>query len=122
MTQNPNLAALSAAGVSVWLDDLSRDLLDTGRLADLVQHWAVTGATSNPTILAVSQAQPNQAKGPTSQPQLMKKPCEKIRPSSSESSATATSCTTATRQKTSNLTAGILPFHGPRHLLLPCVP
>jgi hypothetical protein len=27
MTQNPSLAALSAAGVSVWLDDLSRDLL-----------------------------------------------------------------------------------------------
>ena len=27
MTQNPNLAALSAAGVSVWLDDLSRDRL-----------------------------------------------------------------------------------------------
>jgi len=27
MIQNPSLAALSAAGVSVWLDDLSRDLL-----------------------------------------------------------------------------------------------
>jgi len=29
MTQNPNLAALSAAGVSVWLDDLSRERLRT---------------------------------------------------------------------------------------------
>ena len=29
MTQNPNLAALSAAGVSVWLDDLSRERLQT---------------------------------------------------------------------------------------------
>ena len=29
MTQNPNLATLSAAGVSVWLDDLSRELMQT---------------------------------------------------------------------------------------------
>ena len=36
MTQNPNLAALSAAGVSVWLDDLSRDRLQTGNLQDLI--------------------------------------------------------------------------------------
>ncbi len=36
MTQNPNLAALSAAGVSVWLDDLSRDRLQTGNLQELI--------------------------------------------------------------------------------------
>jgi transaldolase len=35
MSQNPNLAALSAAGVSVWLDDLSRDRLTSGNLAEL---------------------------------------------------------------------------------------
>src|SRR5436305_664083 len=64
------------------------------------------GSSSSPTTLAVSQAQPSQARGPTSQPQLMKNPWEKTRASSSESSATATSCTTATRQKTSNLTRG----------------
>ena len=29
---NANLAALSAAGVSVWLDDLSRQLLSSGEL------------------------------------------------------------------------------------------
>jgi transaldolase len=46
------LAALSAAGVSIWLDDLSRDRLTSGRLADLVAHDHVTGVTTNPTIFA----------------------------------------------------------------------
>ena len=36
MAQNPNLAALSAAGVSVWLDDLSRERLQTGNLQELI--------------------------------------------------------------------------------------
>ena len=36
MTQNPILAALSAAGVSVWLDDLSRDRLRSGSLQQLI--------------------------------------------------------------------------------------
>ena len=34
MSQNKNLAELSAAGVSVWLDDLSRDLINSGALQD----------------------------------------------------------------------------------------
>src|SRR5574337_2092168 len=50
MTQNPNLAALSAAGVSVWLDDLSRDRLRTGNLAELIDTMGVVGVTTNPTI------------------------------------------------------------------------
>ncbi len=50
MTQNPNLAALSAAGVSVWLDDLSRDRLKTGNLQKLVDTMCVVGVTTNPTI------------------------------------------------------------------------
>ncbi|CAJ1504820.1 transaldolase [[Mycobacterium] holstebronense] len=50
MTQNPKLAALSAAGVSVWLDDLSRDRLTSGNLADLVATRSVVGVTTNPTI------------------------------------------------------------------------
>jgi transaldolase len=41
---------LSAAGVSIWLDDISRDRLDTGNLADLVRTRHVVGVTSNPTI------------------------------------------------------------------------
>lgn len=50
MTQNPNLAALSAAGVSVWLDDLSRDRLQTGNLQKLIDTRSVVGVTTNPSI------------------------------------------------------------------------
>ncbi|MGV0625744.1 transaldolase [Mycolicibacter minnesotensis] len=50
MTQNPTLAALSAAGVSVWLDDLSRDRLTSGNLAELIATRSVVGVTTNPTI------------------------------------------------------------------------
>jgi transaldolase len=46
------LQALTHAGVSVWLDDLSRELLDSGRFAELIADFSVTGATSNPTIFA----------------------------------------------------------------------
>ena len=46
------LAQLRAAGVSIWLDTLSRPLLETGEFARLVREQAVTGATSNPTIFA----------------------------------------------------------------------
>jgi transaldolase len=49
-SQNPNLAALSAAGVSVWLDDLSRDRLRTGSLQELIDTRCVVGVTTNPTI------------------------------------------------------------------------
>jgi transaldolase len=57
MTQNPNLVALSAAGVSVWLDDLSRERLQTGNLQELIDTMSVVGVTTNPTIfqLALSQ-------------------------------------------------------------------
>ena len=51
-TQNKNLAELSAAGVSVWLDDLSRERLRTGNLAELVETKSVVGVTTNPTIFA----------------------------------------------------------------------
>jgi transaldolase len=46
------LAQLQDAGVSIWLDTLSRDLLDSGAFAALIADSAVTGATSNPTIFA----------------------------------------------------------------------
>jgi len=49
MTQNPNLAALSAAGVSVWLDDLSRNLLQSGKLQQLIDTRSVVGVTTNPS-------------------------------------------------------------------------
>jgi transaldolase len=50
MAQNPNLAALSAAGVSVWLDDLSRDRLRSGNLVELRDNKCVMGVTTNPSI------------------------------------------------------------------------
>ncbi|MBB5915892.1 transaldolase [Nocardia transvalensis] len=50
MAQNEKLAALSAAGVSVWLDDLSRDRIRSGNLADLIATRSVVGVTTNPTI------------------------------------------------------------------------
>lgn len=56
-TQNPNLAALSAAGVSVWLDDLSRDRLTTGNLAELIATRSVVGITTNPTIFQKALAE-----------------------------------------------------------------
>jgi transaldolase len=48
---NP-LEDLTAAGVSIWLDDLSRQLLTTGALHRLVKDRHVVGITSNPTIFA----------------------------------------------------------------------
>lgn len=50
------LAELSDAGVSVWLDDLSRELLAGGGLSDLVAHRHVVGVTTNPTIFASALA------------------------------------------------------------------
>ncbi|MCW2667402.1 MAG: transaldolase [Frankiales bacterium] len=44
------LADLSAAGVAVWLDDLSRERLRTGNLAELVETRSVVGVTTNPSI------------------------------------------------------------------------
>lgn len=46
------LGGLSEAGVSVWLDDISRDRLRTGNLQELIDGYHVTGVTSNPTIFA----------------------------------------------------------------------
>jgi transaldolase len=54
MTPQPEdiLGQLSAAGVSVWLDDISRERLTTGNLAELIRDRHVVGVTSNPTIFA----------------------------------------------------------------------
>ncbi len=49
---NDPLQALSDLGVSVWLDDISRQRLESGGLADLVERRHVVGVTSNPTIFA----------------------------------------------------------------------
>jgi transaldolase len=52
MSTNERLAALSAAGVSIWLDDLSRERIDSGNLLELINDWSVVGVTTNPTIFA----------------------------------------------------------------------
>jgi transaldolase len=46
------LQALTEAGVSIWLDDLSRQRITSGNLVDLITHRHVVGVTSNPTIFA----------------------------------------------------------------------
>src|ERR1700734_3282119 len=46
------LRQLTEAGVSVWLDDISRDRLRTGNLQSLIDQYHVSGVTSNPTIFA----------------------------------------------------------------------
>jgi transaldolase len=50
------LTALADAGVSIWLDDLSRERIESGNLADLVKESSVVGVTTNPTIFASALA------------------------------------------------------------------
>ena len=50
------LKALADAGVSIWLDDLSRERIETGNLADLIKGKSVVGVTTNPTIFAAAIA------------------------------------------------------------------
>ena len=52
MSTSDRLAQLSEAGVSIWLDDLSRERLNSGNLAGLIRDKHVVGVTTNPTIFA----------------------------------------------------------------------
>jgi len=49
-----NLKDLSQAGVSIWLDDLSRDRLQSGSLAKLIEGSNVVGVTTNPSIFSAA--------------------------------------------------------------------
>ncbi|HEX5297414.1 MAG TPA: transaldolase [Streptosporangiaceae bacterium] len=51
------LGQLSEAGVSVWLDDISRERLRTGSLQSLMDNYHVVGVTSNPTIFSKALSQ-----------------------------------------------------------------
>ncbi len=53
---NERLAGLAAAGVSIWLDDLSRERLQSGNLQNLITEDSVVGVTTNPTIFAAALA------------------------------------------------------------------
>lgn len=50
MNTNDPLGRLSAEGVAIWLDDLSRDRLTTGNLQSLIDDKHVVGVTTNPSI------------------------------------------------------------------------
>jgi transaldolase len=52
-----NLHKLSALGQSVWIDYLSRDLMETGELSRMMLDDAVVGVTSNPTIFQKALSQ-----------------------------------------------------------------
>ena len=54
------LQQLSEAGVSIWLDDLSRERLATGTLQQLIDEKHVVGVTTNPTIFASALAKGEQ--------------------------------------------------------------
>jgi len=51
---NDRLKALAAAGVSIWLDDLSRGRITSGNLAAKIAEDSVSGVTTNPTIFAAA--------------------------------------------------------------------
>ncbi len=50
MAQNSRTAAISEAGVSLWLDDISRARLRSGGLRSLIETRNVVGVTTNPAI------------------------------------------------------------------------
>jgi transaldolase len=56
---NSRLHQLSALGQSVWIDNLSRNLVHQGGLARMMDEDAVTGVTSNPTIFQKAIAEGN---------------------------------------------------------------
>lgn len=51
-----SLQELSALGVSIWLDDLSRERIQTGNLAELIADSSVVGVTTNPAIFQTAIA------------------------------------------------------------------
>ena len=53
MTSSPT-ADLSAAGVSIWLDDLSRERINSGAFKHLIEERNVVGVTTNPSIFAAA--------------------------------------------------------------------
>ncbi|QAV69440.1 transaldolase [Salinibacterium sp. UTAS2018] len=56
MTNETPTAALSDLGVSIWLDDLSRERINSGGLQELMASHSVVGITTNPTIFATALA------------------------------------------------------------------
>lgn len=57
MSTPQHIADLAKAGTSVWLDDLSRDRLNTGNLEEIISNKGVVGVTTNPAIFAKAMSQ-----------------------------------------------------------------
>ena len=51
---NQNMVSLTNAGVSAWLDDLSRSRIESGNLQSMIDEYSVRGVTTNPTIFAAA--------------------------------------------------------------------
>ena len=49
-----SLAQISKSGVSIWLDDLSRQRLQSGSLVELIESSNVVGVTTNPSIFSAA--------------------------------------------------------------------
>src|ERR671931_1352321 len=47
---NERLAALTAAGTSIWLDQLRRGMIESGELRRMIEEDSLRGVTSNPAI------------------------------------------------------------------------
>ena len=69
--RHSRLHRLSEHGVSVWVDSLSRELLESGELARLIDEDAVVGVTSNPSIFEKALAE-----GTRYDPQLASLPAD----------------------------------------------
>ena len=54
MTDSAPLKALADNGVSIWLDDLSRERLTSGNLQEVIDTKGVVGVTTNPSIFQVA--------------------------------------------------------------------
>src|SRR5512135_2835717 len=49
-TPKDRIALLTALGQSLWLDSLSRQMIESGQLAAMIERGDIRGITSNPTI------------------------------------------------------------------------
>ncbi|WP_254721633.1 transaldolase family protein [Kovacikia minuta] len=50
MTAINHLLEIAALGQSIWMDNLSRDIIQSGELKSLIETWGLRGITSNPAI------------------------------------------------------------------------
>ncbi len=105
---NDRLKALADAGVSIWLDDLSRERIETGNLATLVDESGVVGVTTNPIDLRRRPRQRREVRAADQGAQGRRRRRRRRRSSSSPpptSSTAATSCDPSTTPPTASTVA-----------------